>query len=250
MPVGKIKFFDENKGFGYISSSMDIDVYFHISRVNVPRIFKKGDIVKYEAEPGPKGPRATKVWFIKDRMGAGIKSDYDKVFKRIVAKNKKEKEYTFDTGYNKQLNDEKTRLNLELKIRSAEQKKNVYERAREKGKQQIENIYPEVIKVYKIVRNFCVKIGWESDVEKYDAIIEKYVNRYIKLESIRSYEESANTSSEHSIFELSGNVTVLEKKKSKPEVDHGPSYLFKCQDCGKVYYTKEEYSDHKCEPDG
>lgn len=62
MQTGKIKFFDEGKGFGFIEVPGEPDVFVHVRQVKTqPQTLKKGDQVSFETETGPRGPRATRV---------------------------------------------------------------------------------------------------------------------------------------------------------------------------------------------
>jgi len=61
---GIVKFFNETKGFGFITAEDGKDVFFHFSstldRVN------KDDNVLFEIEDGQKGPKAVKVRRVKE----------------------------------------------------------------------------------------------------------------------------------------------------------------------------------------
>lgn len=60
---GKVKFFNEQKGFGFISGSDGNDIFVHKS--NTLDLIRKDDAVEYEVESGKKGPKAVKVKRIK-----------------------------------------------------------------------------------------------------------------------------------------------------------------------------------------
>lgn len=65
MPVGRVKWFNAEKGFGFIESEGQPDVFAHYSAIQGSG-FKKlneGDEVEFETEPGRngKGPQATKI---------------------------------------------------------------------------------------------------------------------------------------------------------------------------------------------
>lgn len=60
MNEGTIKFFNEAKGFGFITpNSGGQDVFVHASGLNGP--VRENDTVKYAVEQGQKGPHAVNV---------------------------------------------------------------------------------------------------------------------------------------------------------------------------------------------
>ncbi len=64
MPQGKVKWFDEAKGYGFIvPNEGGKEVFVHYSSIegNGFKTLKEGDTVSYELTEGPKGPQATKV---------------------------------------------------------------------------------------------------------------------------------------------------------------------------------------------
>lgn len=64
MQQGKVKWFNDQKGFGFISAGTDgKDVFVHHSVIEGQgfRTLEDGEAVEYEAEPGPKGIKATMV---------------------------------------------------------------------------------------------------------------------------------------------------------------------------------------------
>ncbi len=63
MVQGKVKWFNEKKGYGFIELEDGKDVFVHYSAIQ-DRGFKtlrEGEIVKLEISEGPKGPQASKV---------------------------------------------------------------------------------------------------------------------------------------------------------------------------------------------
>ena len=64
MATGTVKWFNESKGFGFISpSDGSADVFVHFSAINSDgyRTLGEGQAVTYEVEKGPKGLQATQV---------------------------------------------------------------------------------------------------------------------------------------------------------------------------------------------
>ncbi|MCX5868430.1 MAG: cold-shock protein [Proteobacteria bacterium] len=63
MTVGKVKWFNESKGFGFIEQEGGKDVFVHFSTIQGDgfKTLKEGDQVEFEATEGPKGMQATKV---------------------------------------------------------------------------------------------------------------------------------------------------------------------------------------------
>jgi cold shock protein len=64
MATGKVKWFNDQKGFGFISSdngSKDIFVHHTVIEAEGFRTLQDGEVVEYEAEDGPKGLKATRV---------------------------------------------------------------------------------------------------------------------------------------------------------------------------------------------
>jgi len=60
---GKVKWFNESKGFGFITSEENVDVFVHYSSIegNGFKTLVEGDSVSFEIEQGPKGPKAINV---------------------------------------------------------------------------------------------------------------------------------------------------------------------------------------------
>lgn len=63
MAEGTVKWFNEKKGFGFITNDGGPDVFVHFSEIQSKgyRKLKEGDQVEYEIVQGEKGPKAAKV---------------------------------------------------------------------------------------------------------------------------------------------------------------------------------------------
>lgn len=61
---GTIQTIRTERGFGFLRDTQGAEVFFHHSAVTLPARFdtlEVGMMVEFEAESGPKGPRATKI---------------------------------------------------------------------------------------------------------------------------------------------------------------------------------------------
>jgi CspA family cold shock protein len=64
MATGTVKWFNESKGFGFISQDdggKDVFVHFSAIQGSGFKTLSEGQPVTYEVENGPKGPQATNV---------------------------------------------------------------------------------------------------------------------------------------------------------------------------------------------
>ncbi len=63
MANGTVKWFNDSKGFGFVSQENGPDLFVHHSAIvgSGHQTLFEGDKVTFEVESGPKGPRATNV---------------------------------------------------------------------------------------------------------------------------------------------------------------------------------------------
>lgn len=60
---GKVKMFNKEKGFGFITTEEGNDVFFHYSELQVEgfKTAEPGEEVEFEVQDSPRGPRASKI---------------------------------------------------------------------------------------------------------------------------------------------------------------------------------------------
>ncbi|MBI5739633.1 MAG: cold-shock protein [Nitrospirae bacterium] len=63
MAEGKVKWFNEAKGYGFITSHESGDIFVHYSSIqgNGFKTLAEGQDVSFDVEQGPKGPKAVNV---------------------------------------------------------------------------------------------------------------------------------------------------------------------------------------------
>jgi CspA family cold shock protein len=63
MARGKVKWFNEQKGFGFIEQESGPDVFIHYSAIKAEgfKTLAEGQAVEFDVTQGPKGPKAENV---------------------------------------------------------------------------------------------------------------------------------------------------------------------------------------------
>jgi cold shock protein len=61
MPTGKVRFYDEEKGFGFISGEDGQDIFLHATALPAGAVVKAGARVEYGVADGKRGPQALSV---------------------------------------------------------------------------------------------------------------------------------------------------------------------------------------------
>jgi CspA family cold shock protein len=63
MPAGKVKWFNDAKGYGFLEQDNGEDVFVHFSALQQDgfKSLKTGEKVEFEIVQGPKGPQASNV---------------------------------------------------------------------------------------------------------------------------------------------------------------------------------------------
>lgn len=63
MSEGRVKWFNDKKGYGFIETTDQGDVFVHHTAIECDgfRSLSEGEEVNFEVERGPKGPQAVKV---------------------------------------------------------------------------------------------------------------------------------------------------------------------------------------------
>lgn len=58
---GTVKFFNESRGFGFITAEDGNEYFVHISGISEGAELREGDAIDFEVEQGDRGPKAVNV---------------------------------------------------------------------------------------------------------------------------------------------------------------------------------------------
>ena len=61
MTVGTVKWFNANRGYGFIKPESGNDVFVHVSAIQGDGVLDEGQAVEFDITQGQKGPQATNV---------------------------------------------------------------------------------------------------------------------------------------------------------------------------------------------
>lgn len=64
MPIGKVKWFNNAKGYGFLNANnLDQDIFIHYSSIEMDgyKYLKAGQVVEYKLQDGPKGLHAVNI---------------------------------------------------------------------------------------------------------------------------------------------------------------------------------------------
>ena len=63
MANGKVKWFNDKKGYGFINENEGRDIFVHFSAIDMPgfKTLSEGDVVMFDVEESDRGPEAKNV---------------------------------------------------------------------------------------------------------------------------------------------------------------------------------------------
>lgn len=110
MPKGTIKFYNAEKGFGFIKQDQGEDLFFHISSSSIdePEKLEVGQRVIYEIGPGRKGPEAREVEIEGEVIEEEVKEDTENKEEEESEKEEAPKQEKEKSKQNKEKNKSKS----------------------------------------------------------------------------------------------------------------------------------------------
>lgn len=76
---GTVKWFSQEKGFGFITPESGSDHYFNVQSVNGASLPSNGDKVSFDSKPGNKGPRAFNISIISKAVSSNSRPNDDRI---------------------------------------------------------------------------------------------------------------------------------------------------------------------------
>lgn len=76
---GSVKWFSQEKGYGFITSERGEDHYFNVQSVQGANLPSNGDKVSFDSKPGNKGPRAFNVSIVSKATQASSRHNDDRI---------------------------------------------------------------------------------------------------------------------------------------------------------------------------
>ena len=76
---GTVKWFSQEKGFGFITPESGGDHYFNVQSVNGASLPSNGDKVSFDSKPGNKGPRAFNITIISKAVSSNSRPNDDRI---------------------------------------------------------------------------------------------------------------------------------------------------------------------------
>jgi len=61
---GSVKFYNEQKGFGFIQADDNKEYFVHVSALPEGTVLNEGDLVSFDIEEGDRGPKAVNVGLV------------------------------------------------------------------------------------------------------------------------------------------------------------------------------------------
>lgn len=77
--LGTVKWFSQEKGFGFITSESGEDHYFNVQAIQGANLPSNGDQVSFDSKPGNKGPRAFNVSIISKATKVSSRPNDDRI---------------------------------------------------------------------------------------------------------------------------------------------------------------------------